>query len=335
MNSIQSPRTNPKRSVIKGKKKRKRLSRRAVILIMTVSVVVCAVAVVGIYREFVSPFNTTVLIVDGTSFRMRYFLKRLATTQQTPVTMLHTLAEEQIVKEVATKPPYDLTVTEQEVSQYAHRLAAGAGEKKISEARFKVWYRQELNQTRLSRAQFTDLLRTRLLIVKMGLYLTSKIPKEARQVFVNAIPVDSASVGKTVERRCNSGASFTRLARQYSTDPRVIQNGGKVGWFPRGVLSPTLDSVAFTLPLNRCSNPISVKSGGFVVLMVSKTAAQKPVDAQARSVLSAHAFSAWYAAESPKHTVTYHGFNNGGYDSETNAWVQLQVRMMRSRDSSK
>lgn len=312
-------------------KGKKRLSRRTALLIAAVSLVVCAIAVVGIYREFVSPFNTTVLVVDGTSIKMGYFLKRLAMTQQSPVTMLHTLAEEQIVKEVAPNAPYNITVTKQEVTRYAHRLARGPGEKKISAARFNAWYKKELNQTRLTGAQFSDLLRTRLLIVKMGLDLTSKIPTDARQIFLNIIPVDSLGTGRTVERRCNAGGDFARLANQYSTDPRVSQDGGKVGWFPRGVLSPRLDAVAFTLPLNRCSNPVSVKSGGFVVLMVSKTSPHRAIGAESLSVLSERAFSNWYAAESPKHNVTYHGFNHAGFDSETNAWVENQVGMMRAR----
>ena len=313
---------------------RGRSRRRTLVALIALGTVVLSVAFVGIYREFVSPYNTTVLIVDGTRFKMGYFLKRLSMTQKSPVTMLHQLTQEQIVREVATRPPYNLTVTSSEVDQYARRLAQGQGTTAVSDSRFKAWYKQELNQTGLSNDQYRELLRTRLLIAKMAAYLISKIPTETSQVLVNIVPVGSPSVAATVEQACNSGTNFTDLVSQYSTDPQVTQSHGRVGWFPEGVLSESLDKAAFSLPVGKCSKPIAVNSATYVVLMVSGKSSHRKIDQQSMRVLSSRAFGTWYDSEAAKHTISYRGFNGKGFDSQTSGWVENRVSIMRGAQAN-
>lgn len=55
-----------------------------------------------------------------------------------------------------------------------------------------------------------------------------------------------------------AGADFARLAEERSQDSSSAQEGGDLGWVPRGNLPPELETAAFSMPLN---TPTKVQSG--------------------------------------------------------------------------
>ncbi len=63
-------------------------SRRTIVIAAAAVVIAAGIAAYGIYTARVKPFRTIVLEVDGASVRMPYFLKRLAMSNETVVSML-------------------------------------------------------------------------------------------------------------------------------------------------------------------------------------------------------------------------------------------------------
>ena len=299
------------------------------IVALCVAVVVLAIAGYGIYSDRVKPFRTVVLQVDGSSVRMGYFLKRLAMSNESAVSMLQILAQEAVIRTTATRPPYNITATQQEVDGFARDLARG-NDPTIADADFQEWYRQQLNESRLSDAEYQQLLRTRLLGLKLNGYLGERIPTVAPQIFVNMIPVRDSTTGSQVRAKYDAGQDFGALARRYSVDPDLKRNGGKVGWVPRGVLDPGLEEAAFKLELRKSSDPLYFDANTVVVLMVSDKADSRQIDDQALKVLKSKALDVWFREELPKHSIRFHGFT-GGYDSDTDAWVHRQLLKMRQR----
>jgi hypothetical protein len=302
-------------------------TRRTIILAVAVVLIIGIIAGIAIYRDRMAPFRTTVLKVDGTAINMRYFLKRVAMSNEPSLTTLQTLTKEEIIKQSVTKPPYNITVTEQDIEQFARDVARGKN-KTIAEGEFKEWYRQQLNESRFSDAEFRDLLRTKLLSRQMSEYLAERVPTIAEQVFVNMFPVKDYAVGTEVKKKHHAGESFSALARAYSMDPKLKESGGVVGWVPRGVLDPGFDNIAFELEIGRSSDPMYIDKHTVVVVMISDKVAAREIDEQLLKVIKSKALANWLKEERQYHKVEFRGFKNG-YDTETDAWVQWQLQRMK------
>jgi foldase protein PrsA len=243
------------------------------------------------------------------------------------LTTLQALTKEEIIKQSVTKPPYNITVTEQEIDQFAREIARGRS-KTIEEDEFKEWYRQQLNESRLSDAEFRDLMKTRLLSMRMSKYLGDKVPTVAEQVFVHMVLLKDLATGKEVKQKFDAGEDFAALAREYSVDPKSKESGGVVGWIPRGVLDPGFDDVAFELGVGRSSAPMYIDKHTVVVIMISDKVAARAIEAPLLKIIKSKALDKWLKEQRQYHKVKYRGFKNG-YDTETDAWVQWQLQRMK------
>ena len=302
-------------------------TRRTILFAAAVVLIIGAIAGFAIYRDRMAPFNAIVLDVDGTSINMRYFLKRVAMSGEPSLTTLQALTKEEIIKQSVTKPPYDIAVTQREIDQFAREIARGKN-KTIENGEFQEWYRQQLNESRLSDAEFKDLLRTRLLGLRMSEYLGDRVPTIAEQVFVHMFPLKDFAAGSEVKQKLDAGQDFAALARQYSVDSKLKENGGVIGWIPRGVLDPGFDNVAFELEVGRSSDPMYIGKQTVVIIMISDKVAAREIDAQLLDVIKSKALDNWLKEERQYHKVQYRGFKNG-YDTETDAWVQWQLQRMK------
>lgn len=301
---------------------------RTTLIAVAVVVVVGAVAGAAIYRERVAPFRTTILAVDDTSISMRYFLKRASLSRAEPVAMLETLMQEQLIRHAAPEPPYSIDVGEQEVDQLLREVARGESAT-IAESEFKAWYRQQLNDSRLSDAEFRDLAKTDLLARRLTEYLSERVPTVAEQVHLHVIAVKDAAAAKIVVERLAAGEKFGAVARAMSSDEGSRDRGGDVGWKPRGALASVLAQTAFDeLEIGDASGPLYLDDRSLVVVMVSEKVPAREIDQESLRTIRATVLGDWLTTEQPRHRVEIHGFRNG-YDAETDAWVRWQLERMR------
>ncbi len=91
--------------------------------------------------------------------------------------MLQTLTSEAIIKQAAPKPPYNIAIHEQDIDQFLKGLARGKSDT-ITESDFKEWYRQQLNESRLSDPEFRDMASTNLLTLRLTEYLAERVLDE-------------------------------------------------------------------------------------------------------------------------------------------------------------
>ena len=91
-----------------------------------------------------SEANRTILVVDGRETGMDYFLKRVAMSDLEPLVVLKNLAYEDIMRQEAPNPPFDIRLTEQDTEDFIRRSAAGASGD-MPDAEFEEWLRQQLN----------------------------------------------------------------------------------------------------------------------------------------------------------------------------------------------
>jgi hypothetical protein len=291
-----------------------------------IAILICALVGGAIYQQRFAPLRTTVLIVDDSSIRMDYLLKRIHMLRQEPLSVLHALAFEEIVKQVAPASPYNIQVSDGEIERHLRDMAGGSNGS-ISDDEYVEWYRQQLNESRLSDAEFRDLARTRLLSLHLKAYLAERIPTVAEQVYLHAIVLETIEDARSVKARLDAGEAFSQLAREVGTDEALVTSGGDLGWYPRDALAPNLAGLAFDrLEIGEHSNPVQFQDHRVAIFMVAEKAARE-VDADALAGMREDVLEDWFAAEFGRHEVRYHGFDNG-FDSDTDLWIRQQVEAM-------
>lgn len=88
---------------------------------------------------------------------------------------------------------------------------------------------------------------------------------------------------KTVEEKLLSGASFEKMAEQYSDDPSSAKNGGDLGFFSKGFLDKNFESAAFSLNVGEVSK-ITRSRYGFHLIRLEERKGEKEI--RVRHILS-------------------------------------------------
>lgn len=109
-------------------------------------------------------------------------------------------------------------------------------------------------------------------------------PSAVEQIRARHILLPDEEKAQEVQARLKAGESFTDLARAYSTDNGTKEQGGELGWLPRGWMVPEFDQAAFALQPGETSG--AVKSNlGYHIIRVEERAVrelQEPMLSQVR-----------------------------------------------------
>jgi foldase protein PrsA len=277
------------------------------------------------YLNSVAPFHKVIIKVDDVEIRMDYFLERTRLVGSDPMDMLYSLADETVIKLAA--PRYGVNVTQSDIDLRLRSIAEGSENHTISEAEFKEWYRQQLNDSGLSEDLYRELIGTQLLVSRLKAYLAPQTNTTVEHVYLHLIAVQTYDEARKVVSRLNDGESFAAVAYNVSLDTTSKENGGDIGWVPRGVTS--LDDTAFSLAIGEISEPLPYYPEGtytpsiYYIIMVSDKAVRQ-AEEKYIPALQANAFKQWLSAEETKYTISYHGLKDG-FDSETYAWINYQL----------
>ena len=327
---------------MESKKSNEPKSRR---LFLTILVAVVVVLVIGciagyaIYRQEIAPFETVVLRIDEKEIKMRYFLKRLRMGEGNPsfggpISLLGMIAQEEIIKEKAPRTPYNLSATPEEIEGFLKTLAR-RGSDSITEEEYQEWYRQQLNQTQLSKSEFEELTRTNLLRQKLSDYLAVRAPTVAEQVHLHMIIQKSPEEIQKVWQRLDAGEDFFELAKELNPSVAARENRGDLGWQTKNGLDRRLADVAFQLEVGMPSNPFPLSKEAFAIVMVKEKAAAREMSKEMQERQKFGLVEEWASKEFQYHKISYHGLTEGkGWDSETNAWANWQMQRMNSEIES-
>jgi foldase protein PrsA len=98
---------------------------------------------------------------------------------------------------------------------------------------------------------------------------------EAEQVKASHILVEDEETAKEIKQKLADGADFADLAKEYSTDEGSKENGGELGFFPRGTMVTEFEDVAFSLPKNEISEPVKSDYGYHIIKVEEKKEAKE------------------------------------------------------------
>lgn len=83
-------------------------------------------------------------------------------------------------------------------------------------------------------------------------------------------PGEREAALKTVSdlrERVIAGESFSKLAKEYSSDTMSARRSGDLGWVTRGTLAESIEAAVWELPLNQVSGVIETAFGVHLVLV--------------------------------------------------------------------
>ena len=79
---------------------------------------------------------------------------------------------------------------------------------------------------------------------------------------------------KSIKKDLDGGADFIELAKNKSDGPGA-KNGGDLGFFTRGQMTPEFEKTAFSLPVGGISDPIETEFGYHIIMVEEKRAAKR------------------------------------------------------------
>lgn len=342
-------------------------ARRQRIIIISIAAVLAIVIGGFVYNHFyLAPMRQPVLTVDNDTIRMDYFLKRLKMVGDASYAsqVLQQLTSEEIIKMDAGS--LGVTVSSAEVTSALRKQAiadlnsnsstansdassstattTGAATAttttatttntvttpavtSITDAAFNNWYHKQLKNTGLSDAQYREMERISLLADGVRQYFTKQIPTSTEQIDLHVIETTTEADAGAARAKIVGGESFADVAKSMSIDPATSDQGGDVGWVPRGVFG--YENVTFSLAIGEVSQPVAVDSSnpssGYYIFMVSAKDPNRPIDSNSMQILSSNALNNWITQQRTKHVIKIdYNFNS----SSNQSWLEWQVSRM-------
>lgn len=131
-----------------------------------------------------------------------------------------------------------------------------------------------------------------LLRQKVQKAIGADVPTTAEQVHARHILLATLDDAVKAEDRLKKGEDFAALAVELSQDTGSKDQGGDLGWFGRGAMIKEFEDVAFALPVNQISDPVT-STFGIHIIQVLEHEQNRPLDPTALQQAQTNAFNDW------------------------------------------
>jgi foldase protein PrsA len=158
----------------------------------------------------------------------------------------------------------------------------------MDSGQFSSW-EQFLEQVGLSDEYFARLMEDDELVNRVS--EAHGPAREAEQVHARHILVADEETGEQVLARLEAGEDWAALAQEYSEDTSNKDNAGDLGWFPRGMMVPEFEEVAFSLDAGETSDLVQTDFGYHIIQVLEK--GMQELDEQIYNSMIPQAFQQW------------------------------------------
>jgi parvulin-like peptidyl-prolyl isomerase len=289
--------------------------------------VIAAVGLVGygLGKNWLDDYNrpgSTAVQVDQTKYSVKYYTARLsrfvsqiggATNQltQSPQLVLDTVSDELIEEAIVLRfaEEQGQTVTDDEIkAEIAKELSTT-----VDAPDFGTKFQEELTRTGIADTQYRDMAKGAALKKKIQDKFTAEVPAAAESVHYRQIAVADQAQADAIKKQIEGGADFAELAAEKSTIPGAKDNGGDVGWAPRGSLDAKLEEALFALQPGQLT--VYPSQSNFYVYQVVERQADRPVEESQKSLISGNAYQKWLDGKKGSVTLINH-MNLSGPDGD-------------------
>ena len=148
-------------------------------------------------------------------------------------------------------------------------------QKGISTAGGQAKFEEQLKSQNQTLDDARNTVRIQLLYQKMLAKVVGNI-QTAEEVHARDIRVDSQAKAQDILTQIRAGTDFAQLARQFSQNTETAQNGGDLGWFPRGKLTEKeVEDAAFNLQPGQVSEVIQSALGYHIIQTLERNPARQ------------------------------------------------------------
>jgi foldase protein PrsA len=152
-----------------------------------------------------------------------------------------------------------------------------------------------LSKNQMSLGDLCSQLRSQIAGEAMLSRVTSTLPTSVEQVHARHILVSTAALAQAILTQIRQGKDFASLAKQYSIDEASKSNGGDLGWFPKGVMEPQFEAIAFQLRPGQVSEVVQTQFG-YHIIKVEERDSSRPLPPELIQNARQQAFLAWLQA---------------------------------------
>jgi parvulin-like peptidyl-prolyl isomerase len=152
-------------------------------------------------------------------------------------------------------------------------------------------FNQSLQATGTTYDDFRQMLLDQLLSEAVYSAVTASINPVAEQVHARHILLPTREMAEEVLARLQAGEDFAYLAREYSEDISSRETGGDMGFFPRGVMPPEVEDVAFSLEVGEISEIVESQFGFHVLQVLERE--EREIAVEVFESLRQQAFMQW------------------------------------------
>jgi foldase protein PrsA len=160
----------------------------------------------------------------------------------------------------------NITISPNEINDRVQQVINDAG----GQAKFD----QYLQNNKLTLQDLCQQIRAFLFGEAMMARVTQNLPTRVEQVHVAHILFAKKEDADSALTKLQGGTDFAVLAKQVSQDEATRDNGGDLGWFPRDVMPPEFEEVAFKLQPGGVSGVVSTQLGLHILKLLERDAAR-------------------------------------------------------------
>ncbi len=157
------------------------------------------------------------------------------------------------------------------------------------DATFDAVLEEELTRTGVSEQEFTDLVRSTVLVRGVRESFTSEIAESLPSVNYRQINVGDQDTADDVVAQLEAGADFVALATERSLILDTVV--GEAAWVPQGVLDDADEAVLFGLAVNEITTLTT--AAGVVIYQVLEISESREVAEEHRATLGAALYLDW------------------------------------------
>jgi len=180
--------------------------------------------------------------------------------------ILESLIDQLLIEQAATRE--NISVSPEQVEAEMARLIGD------NPAQFEEW----LKVNDLTPDAFKIQLRRQLLSAAFQDHIVGSGSPIVEQAHARHILLSSETEAMNVLLKLRSGENFSALAQQFSQDQNSKDNGGDLGFFPRGIMPEEIEAVAFGLAPGQVSGIVKSDFGYHLIEVVEKDPARQVPD---------------------------------------------------------
>jgi parvulin-like peptidyl-prolyl isomerase len=243
--------------------------------------------------------------VNGSPIYQLDFEKRVQQFQEAEVNsgLVQTQSSERLnqIRQQVLDGLIDQVIIEQAAETKGIMIADEILDQKVTEMQagqspeqFEAW----LAMNNFTETDFRQSLRAQLVAADLFERIIAQAPTSLEQVHARHILLKDPAEAQAVLARLEAGENFVGLAQALSTDETTRENGGDLGWFPKGIhyVPPEVEEVAFSLEPGAIS-PVIESVIGYHIIRLELKESSRPLTPQQLQILQNQRFYDWLAQQ--------------------------------------